>query len=442
MFGISKRSANEIKAERAGSFRISRQSYANWLAQRVLLRAALLQKWALTTAFVSLSIGIPFAVYLGSTPLEDLSQSSLADPQDASAQKRGDQELTAHSLQDLMTAWTSPAQVGEHLRILGCNERPDAVLPRQWLVQIEGQLSLLTEGAPLALVQQMNGKWARSDRAVHPDALLQLTSRGSFKAFLCPFAQIGEPKCGCSLPIESNRRPPCDASALDAWQINSPTCYCSASRLSATGHLSTARGAVLHFCPDPSKAPDSCDYHWPLGIGEYLIWKAGRWRPAGPAEDTSSAPLISLESIRSDRLTLRLWDQHGLQHPIHLKLSYESLNDQCLQHLQLIGARNQSTFTLQIASERQVLELGQALICEDGRWRVKSARGNCPSDRFERGQTLQFEALVWRRGRWVLRGTLTSPGQSIAAAIELSQQWPGRPARPNCDRQTLGDKSR
>ena len=68
-----------------------------------------------------------------------------------SSRQAASNKLSARDLNALMTHWKSPGQVGKHLRVLGWNERPDRALPREFIIQIGDQISLVAENAPFAL---------------------------------------------------------------------------------------------------------------------------------------------------------------------------------------------------------------------------------------------------------------------------------------------------
>lgn len=402
-----------------GQLRISKRSRSDFIYQLALQHSYVLVGIARGATLLLIAGGCSTALYLRAKPLKSPCTALCSPPNSLSA--LAFDELRARDLHALMTNWKSPSQVGKHLRILGWNGRPDAALPREFVIQIGDQISLLAENAPFELTHQLGKGWTRSNATA--DASFKLSAiAGTSKARLASSAKDSAIDHSCQMPIENGRQIPFNVEGVTAWQTSSPTWL---GQTASAHHVKAQKGIWLHFAPDAKQGSAIGSYKHLLFVDTWLIWQKGRWRAPKSGEVSRSAPLICLKSIGTDQLTFGLWDTNGGRCELQLQRSREHLDRTCLQLIELIGPRNRSAFTVEIKGRRQVLEVGELLVFDGGIWR-RASKANTSSGQLAplKGIHLQFTALLLRKGQWIAKGRLVSPSGCIAEEVEIGQKWP------------------
>jgi hypothetical protein len=167
-----------------------------------------------------------------------------------------------------------------------------------------------------------------------------------------------------------------------------------------------------------------------VGIGDYLMWKNGRWQQSPFSELTTKHPIALVKGVSPRSIELTVWDQRGFS-PESIELAIE--------HCGRLAQKPEAVLTqprFRTASQISCLLGKKRVMIRQGDWMLKTGSGwrnlrkkeeiNNYLSHQMRGELFIFDALEKEQGRYVLKGTLfdemRTQQQLISISIEMENK--------------------
>lgn len=167
-------------------------------------------------------------------------------------------------------------------------------------------------------------------------------------------------------------------------------------------------------------------YNCYLGLGEYVVWKQGRWVEPQHIESTQSLPLLSIKKIDNKFIVLEVSSPFGLTSFNLNLIKYPTFSEECSvfhKELSYVGLKNWKEAILQDSKgERIVLSEGDWLYRSSNKWKVLDSLKDI--DDYVSGvitaPLFVFQKIQRKGGSYLLKGTLFNSFRTYFEDIELS----------------------
>jgi hypothetical protein len=162
-----------------------------------------------------------------------------------------------------------------------------------------------------------------------------------------------------------------------------------------------------------------------VAIGDFLVWKNGRWHVASRNEDTQLLPLMIAKKIEDKIMTFELWDPEGRAKVslslIRIKDHNGTLN--LSQALKFVGAKTWAQFIVESSSgDRMTLKLHDWLIYNNDTWKKLDSPEEIDAFVQQKisGPLFILDKMEKQNGRQVLLGHLFNSLRTEVENVELT----------------------
>ena len=171
---------------------------------------------------------------------------------------------------------------------------------------------------------------------------------------------------------------------------------------------------------------EGISYNCYLGLGEYVVWKKGRWVEPKCEETTQSLPLLSIKRIDNKFIVLEISSPFGLASFNLNLIKYPIFSEECsvfYKELSYTGLKNWGEAILQTSNgERLILSEGDWLYRSSNNWKILNSLKDI--DDYISGvisaPMFVFQKIQRKGGSYLLKGTLFNSSRTYFEDVELS----------------------